>query len=282
MRCRQCGLELDERDRLRNGAYQCPECGAIHHTASSSRKSPSPWRKRKNSNPFASPASALTQRFFGLPLWAWGAIAVAVIVAIVLLVCLGGRADKPAADMPAAQDAPILEVTANPGGPSDATASTDTSEAAEPTAEPTASRNTGVQLNDFLVSFDWAMNYLNYNATLTLSSTETADDGSTVQNYTFDSWLELVLTLDPTTNVVRSARVDAHIEEGATDNTPVLAAFVSAMYGLDNTVNATEARTEVEAMIADPTRAYDRQGYSATLSVGAFSGYTLEIVGKLS
>ena len=285
MRCRECGLELDERDRLPSGAYQCPECGAIHHTASSSKVSPSPWR-RKRRNSFSSPADMLRERRFGLPLWSWLAIALAAIIAIVVvIVLLTSRPGDGNSDVPAAVDVPIGEATAEPG--SELAAPIDDAEEALLTdaagdagaANSAPAANTGVALNDFQVGFDWAMNRLNFTSTLTEGGTESGVNGEIIGNYTFADWCQVRLTLDPQGTVIQSATITAKLADGATDNTPVLAAFVSAIYGLDNTISATAVRDEVTAMIADNSRVYQRDAFSASLT-GAAPSYTLEITGK--
>lgn len=280
MRCRECGLELDERDRLPNGAYQCPECGAIHHTASSSKVSPSPWR-RKRGNSFSSPTDVLWERRFGLPVWSWLAIALAaLIVIVVVIVLLTSHTGSDAGDMPAAADVPVAETTVEPGSelaePIDGAEEALLNDAGAASGAPAT--NTGVALNDFIVSFDWAMNRLNLTGASTLASTETGANGEVIQNFNYADWCQVRLTLDSQGSIIQSATVTAQLAEGATDNTPVLAAFVSAIYGLDNTVNAVSTRDEVASMIADPSHTYQRDAFTATLS-GAAPSYTLELTG---
>lgn len=285
MRCRECGLELEERDQLRNGAFQCPECGTIHHTASSSRVSPSPWRRKRRSA-LPSGDNVLMRKIWLLPLWSWIAIALVVVAALVLLLTFGGKASDPAEpSMPVPQDIPL---NGDQDAPEDSTENdsptTDAENAllSELEGETAVStKHTGVKANDFVVSFEWAMSYLNYTSHLNKVSEETGPGGQLIQTYRYEDWFDVVLTLDPETSNVRTAVATA--TEGATDDDTLrmTAAFVCTLYGLDNTLNANAGKTEIEAMIADNAYVYSRNPYTASLSHSEFAGYTLEINGRL-
>ncbi len=291
MRCRECGLELDERDRLRNGAYQCPECGAIYHTASSSRVSPSPYRRRRR-NPFGSFLDALTERRFGLPLWAWiAAAAVVLILALILIFNLiGGRGS--AADDTGSSGSQAVEATDEPGVPldqplsdaGDADGAIETAPAAPettPIAINSSSNLTGVRLNDFTVGFDWAMSKLKYSESLTLQSSDTSTSGDMVNTYSFQDWYSLQLVLVPDSEVIRSGTATVQLEVGSADNTRALGALAATMYALDNTITPSYARTQLSKMVTNNTEYCDRTGFSAKLTTTTDKEYVMELSGKL-
>ena len=285
MRCEKCGAELDRRDRLRDGAYRCPECGAIRPAPSFRRKSPSPYR-RKRGNCFAPAGNIFTRRYFRLPLWSWLVLLLAVIAAIVLIVTLGGRKAAPANDeMPVPEDV-VLSVAPASGTPlptgaplNDSAADATGAPQGQIAAQTASTATTGTALNDFLTGFDWAMSYLKYDSSLTLASTQSDSSGGTVNRYTFADWLELQLTIDPATNLIRSATATAQLEEGSTDNLRALASLAAVMYGLDKTLSGGACRSELEAMVADNSRSFSASSFTATLATGTFSGYTMEVVG---
>ena len=283
MRCRACGLELDERDLKRNGAYQCPECGTIHHTAISSRVSPSPWRRKRRVR-FAANDNVFTRKFWLLPLWGWIGIAVLVIaIALILLLPLGGKDAKAPSnpDMPAATDEPIIETSPdisteeiNPDGDI-------TSNVGAAPAAPATSGHTGIGVNDFIVSFDWAMSYLKYSASLQLTSEQTSSSGELIQTYSYEDWYQLTLTVDPSTNQIRSAAATVPEDESGANAARMRNAFISMLYGFDTTLNATKAGSEVDGMMADSVRTYGTSSMVARITHDGSSGYTMEISGKL-
>lgn len=284
MRCRVCGLELEAQDKLRNGAYRCPECGTIHHTASSSRKSPSPWRKRRGG--LAQRENPLTRRLLGLPLWGWLAalaVVIAVVIVIVLFVApaLGSSGDAPAegGDMPAAPDVALTDAPAAPEQTPGTAASPEASASVgEGILIPAGSsgKSTGIALNDFVVGFEWAMNYLKY----TDSLVDAGQSGS-ARSYTYSDWIDVSVTLDASGSVIQSLQVTARLAEGATDSTPIVAAFVSALYGLDNTTNANIVRSEIMAMLSDSSRAYGKNSFTAKVTDGGNNSYVLSVDGLL-
>ena len=285
MRCRECGLELDERDQLRNGAYQCPECGTIHHTAASSRVSPSPWRRKRRSA-LPSDEGVLTRRVWALPMWSWIVIAAAVIAALVLLLVFGGRFSAPSnPEMPTTQDIPLTDGDTSPEGSPEEGAPLDGAEDAllselDGQTQAQATGSTNVAANDFLVGFEWAMSYLNYTSTTNLASEETLPSGETVQNYSYEDWLHFVITLEPGSSIIRSCVASA--DSGASaDMTRITAAFVCALYGIDNTMTAGSASAEINTMLNDETYSLTRNGFNASISHSESSGYTLQILGKL-
>lgn len=293
MRCRECGLELDARDRLPNGAYQCPECGAIYHTASSSRVSPSPWRRRRK-NPFGTAADVLTERHFGLPLWAWSAaVAIVLIIALILLLNLGGGKKDGTGEAGGADvsDAGMVEATVEPSVPLDLSAG-DASDAEGAEEQPpeapestpitvnSTTGNTGVKLNDFTVGFDWAMSRLKYNEMLTLQSSDVSTTGENVNTYVFQDWFTLQLVVIPDSEIIRSATATAQLEAGSADNTRAVNALAVTMYAFDNTVTPNYARSQLSKMIGNNTEYCDRTGFSASLTTSS-SEYTLAFNGKL-
>ena len=307
MRCRECGLELDERDQLQNGAYQCPECGTIHHTASSSKASPSPWR-RKRGSALTIDESPLKRRLWVLPLWSWIVIALVAVTAIVLVLTLTLRSPAPDdIDMPPVQDIPLSEDQT--GSNADGAPITDAENALLGDLEGQTGvevKRTNTAINDFLVSFEWSMNYLNYKSPLTLISEETGLDGSLVRSYSYEDWLNLNMTLDPDTLIIRSIVATANGDEAsaaapdaadgaeadATEAEPtaraeseaetrMLAGFVCTMYSVDTSLSASGTRTELKTMLADSTRTLTGTGFTASLSYSEFSGYTLEINGTV-
>ena len=303
MRCRECGLELDARDQLPNGAYQCPECGTIHHTASSSKASPSPWR-RKRGSALTIKESPLKRKLWVLPLWSWIAIALVAVIAIVLVLTFTLR--SPATDdsnMPSVQDIPLNDGPVDSGDENGA-AITDAENAllndlnTQPEAEV---KRTNTAINDFLVSFEWSMKYLNYNSPLTLLSEETGLDGSLVRSYSYEDWLNLNVTLDPDSHIIRSVVATADGDEASTADTAegetseaeptaaveskaetrMLVGFVCTLYSVDNSLSASGTRAQLKTMLADSTRTLTGAGFTATLTYSEFSGYTLEINGTI-
>ena len=301
MRCRECGLELDERDQLRNGAYQCPECGTIHHTAASSRVSPSPWRRKRRSA-LPSDENFLKRKLWVLPVWIWIAIVLVAVAAVILVLTFTGKTAAPDnTDMPPVQDIPLED--GQTGSQEDGSPITDAedallSELENPSGAQTG--QTGVAPNDFLVSFEWAMSYLEYKSPLTLISEETGVDGALIRSYSYEDWLNLNMTLDPNSLMIRSivatadggessaadpstgdenadAEPTAAVESKA--ETRMTASFVCVLYGLDNTLSASGARTEIRSMLADSTRTLERSNFTASLSYSEFSGYTMEVIG---
>lgn len=278
MRCRNCGLELEAQDKLRNGAYRCPMCGTIHHTASSSRRSPSPWRRHRSA--VAREENPLTRRYFGFPLWSMLAAGLALVLIVVIIVLLvRGGASKPAEEVgtPGATDVPATSETVDPNAGAAALESAPVAPEATPTTG-----STGVALNDFLVSFDWAMDYLEFNDRLTLVDTKTATDGSIIQTYSFSDWYDLELTLAADGVTIRAASSTGRVPAGSTDSLRVQKAFVSELYSFDNTINAVACRSEVEAMMADNTRAYGKTNFSARITNGeGGASYELAVRGML-
>ena len=283
MRCRECGLELDERDRLRNGAYQCPECGAIYHTASSRKASPSPWRSQHRRRS-ASVGDVLQRKYWVLPLWGWAAIVLAVLIAAILMLTLGGRSTAPAKpEMPSVEDAPLTESQA----PGDADSEEETEEGGTEDILPTVPEtvatagHTGITKNDFLVSFDWAMSKLKYSSALNLVSDDTSASGEQILSYDFEDWFNIVLTIDPNSSEIRYAVATVAEEVSQEDNQQMLGGFITVMYCFDNTLTASKALSELKGMIADNVRTYGTSSFVAKLSTSGFAGYTMEISGKL-
>ena len=283
MRCRECGLELDARDQLRSGAYQCPECGTIHHTASSSRVSPSPWRRKRRRG--AGIGGVFTRKLWVLPVWGWTAIVLAVVIALVLIfVPNWTREDLSDTNMPAAQDVPINEDLPGTDGTLDDGTSGEAAESpiSEPVSEaPEASGHTNITVDNLVVSFDWAMSYLKYESTLSLVSSETNAAGETVQTYRFDDWLDISLTLDSATSNIRYATASVADGENGENDQRMRHAFVSLLYAFDNGLTATAATREVNGMLEDNVRTYGTNTFVAKISHSEFAGYTLEINGKL-
>lgn len=316
MKCRECGLELDERDLTRSGAYQCPECGTVNHTASSTRKSPSPWRRRRKRRYGGGIGDMATRRLWVLPMWAWAVIVLLVIAAVIVAVTLGRPHSSEDTDMPAVLDVPVTEsqVTDDePAGEDGGSGANDADNAiVEPTDAPVvetveSNGHTGVSADNLVVSFDWAMNYLKYESTLNLVSEDTNAAGEVVQSYRFEDWLDVSLTLDTATSNIRAATATASMTEpeapspteAATETegeagtegageTPAVSsekrmkdAFVSLLYAFDTSLTAGSASREVEGMLQDSMRTYGTSSMVAKISKGEFSGYTLEVGGKL-
>ena len=298
MRCRECGLELDERDLLRNGAYQCPECGTIHHTATSRKASPSPYRRGKRRKQSSPAVEILTRRVWLLPLWSYIAIALAVVIAVILLLTLGGKSStpQPGGDMPAAVDTPISDATSAPvdsaedetgdGANAGATANpVDTMDAgntlpAEP-ALPTSNGHTGITGDDFSVSFDWAMSMLESTSTLKLVSNETNANGEEVRSYDFEDWFHVVMAIDPSNSAIRSAVATVSESESKADSTNMIRGFITTLYCFDTSLNATKAQSEVNGMLTDNVRTYGTSSFVAKIDSSDPSGYKMEIAGKL-
>lgn len=278
MTCRECGTQLDESNLLRNGAYQCPECGAIYHTANSSRTSPSPWRRGRKRG-FAQAPGVLQRRLWVLPLWSWLAIALAVVVAVVILVLAlsGSPADPSDSNVPAEPTAPVADdrLAADPTAQDDLPSKEDGNALPEPPAA--TSSNTGISVNDFVVSFDWAMSYLKYTNTLQLSSEEIVN-GQRVRTYTYENWFDLRLTLGDDESVIQSAVATAGEDANDASNRRRAAAFVSLLYSFNNKLSATDGLKEINAMLEDNSRTYSSSSFTAKLSNGP-SGSTLEITG---
>lgn len=289
MRCRVCGLELTAEDKLRNGAYKCPECGTIHETATSSRKSPSPWRKHKSA--LIQEENPLKRRYLGFPLWSLIVAAVVLVLVIIIIVLIMRKPAQPA-DESVAGDVSAAATEAVAAQTPGVSASADTVGSvaqAVPEAQVTpewtvtpVNGSTGTALNDFLVSFNWAMDYLSYDGTLTLGVTQPQTDGTSVQSYSFGDWFDLKLTLAADGTTIKAASSTARLETGSTDTLRVEAAFVCELYGLNNTVSPGACRKEVQAMMADSTRAYGENNFSAHVAKSADgSSYDLNVVGML-
>lgn len=60
----------------------------------------------------------------------------------------------------------------------------------------------------------------------------------------FRNTLRVWLTPDLQDTAIRGATITVQLAEGAANNSPVLVAFMSAVYGLDNTISVTAARDE--------------------------------------
>ena len=268
MRCRECGLELDERDRLRNGAYQCPECGTIHHTASSSKASPSPWRNQRGRRS-ASAADVLQKRLWVLPLWIWAAIILVILIAAILLIALGGNKADPGT--PAAQDTPVTEaqnypeiVASDDDADDGIDAGIDSGAEVENVAETPqpatqaveTAGHTGITVNDFLVSFNWAIGQLNYTSSLSAPTEGTNSNGEQTLSYDFEDWFHVVLTVDTDSSAIRHAVATSSAEVSKADNQKMLSGFVTVMYCFDTSLSGKKALRELNAMIADNMLTY--------------------------
>ena len=291
MRCRECGLELDERDRLRNGAYQCPECGTIYHTASSRKASPSPWRRQQHRSRSAAIMDVFTRRYWLLPLWSYIAIVLVVLIALILLLTLGGGKDSIAKpEMPVAEDP--LQIEENPvydgdlpsedaddaDDAGDADADTSPISAPEPIE---AAGHTGISTGDFSVSFDWAMGKLKYKAALTSVSDEVNASGQHVYTYTFEDWYTVVMTIDTNTSAIRSAVATVSAAESNEASTRMLAAFTTTLYCFDTSLSGTKAQSEVKGMLSDNMRTYGTNAFVAKIISTGTETYTMQITGKL-
>ena len=289
MRCRECGLELDERDRLRNGAYQCPECGTIHHTASSSKASPSPWRRQRRRSRSASVVDALTRRYWLLPAWGYIAIVLVVLVALILLLSLGGGKDSAAnPEMPIVDDIPqtVESQDSLQDSPDELPAESEDTQGEEnalPAAPKTieAAGHTGIGVNDFSVSFDWAMGKLKYSSALTSVSDEINASGEHVYNYAYEDWFTVVLAVDSNTSAIRSAVATLSAAESNQESTRMLSAFTTMLYCFDNTLGATKAQSEVKGMLADNVRTYGTNAFVAKIISTGAETYTMQVTGKL-
>ena len=289
MRCRECGLELDERDLLRNGAYQCPECGTIHHTASSRKASPSPWRRQQRRRSAFAAGDVLTRKYWLLPLWSYIAILLVVLIAAILLLTPGSQKSAPAnPEMPAAEDTPLIETQTSPEDAAEGDADTgdadggETENAVSSSPEaPATDGHTGISADDFAVSFDWAMNSLKYTSALSLVSNETNASGEGVRRYEYEDWFSVVLTIDTNTSRVRHAIATVSAAESNADSQRMLAAFVTTLYCFDTTLKATKGLSELNGMLADNVRTYGTSAFVAKVDSSNASGYTLEISGKL-
>lgn len=289
MRCRECGLELDERDRLRNGAYQCPECGTIHHTASSRKASPSPWRGQRRRRP-ASAADVLQQRLWVLPLWSWAAIVLVVLIAAILLLTLGGHKAAPAEpgapsveDMTQNETQEYPEIVASEedadiGAESDFGSVAQTAPPVSQAAE--TNGHTGITSNDFLVSFDWAVGNLKYTSALSAPTEGTNSNGEQTLSYDFEDWFNVVLTIDTNSSAIRHAIATATADVSQADNQKMLAGFVTVLYCFDTSLSGSKALSELNAMIADNRHTYGTSSFVAKVD-SSNSSYTMDISGKL-
>lgn len=285
MRCKVCGLELDERDLTRGGAYQCPECGTVNHTASSTRKSPSPWRRSRRSRRYGGGiGSVVTRKLWILPAWAWAVIVLAVIAAVIVTVTLVGSPSGEKPEMPAALDVPISEAPVTDDEPSGEDGAD--SAIVEPTEAPVvetveSNGHTGVTADNLTVSFDWAMNYLKYESSLTLVSEDTNAAGEVVRSYSFEDWLDVSLTIDTATSNIRAATATVAEGENEDSEKRMKNAFVSLLYAFDTSLTASTASKEVDGMLQDSVRTYGTSSMVARITHSDLSGYTMEVSGKL-
>ena len=290
MRCRECGLELDERDRLRNGAYQCPECGTIHHTASSSKASPSPWRSQRRRRP-ASAADVLQQRRWVLPLWSWAAIVLVILIAVILLLTLGGHKAEPAdpnastvqqRSVTYVQEYDEIVVTEGEAGIDSEADVGGVPESAPPVVQAAETAgHTGITANDFLVSFDWAMGNMKYTSALSAPTEGTNSNGEQTLSYDFEDWFNVVLTIDTNSSAVRHAIATASADVSQPGNRKMLAGFVAVMYSFDTSLSASKALSELNAMIADNLHTYGTSSIVAKINTSDSSGYVMEVGGKM-
>ena len=239
----------------------------MHHTASSRRSSPSPWRRKRRSS-FASNENIFTRKFWLLPLWSWIAIAAVVIAAIVLLAVFGLPTSDPAnSNVPPANDATAAD-GAQPSADETPEIYTDIDVNAEalptePAQNAPAAKETGVIANDFMVSFEWAMNYMRYGAPISLVSEETGSGGEKVRTYSYEDWLSFSLALNPETNVIRTVTATANASNGSR----VVTAFVCMLYGIDNSMDANTCASRINSLLSDPSKPFTKSAYTVTLEV---------------